>query len=644
MYKENFMNFNLIKFKSIKSKILGLLIVAAVLMVFVLTVVFYFYEDAKLSHSLKTVGNSYEKIFNYSVYNNGQQLKMALENLLNDKAVVQAFENKDRELLKSILLPVYINKLKSEYGIAQFQFHLPPATSFLRLHKPAKFGDDLSSFRQTVLEVNRSRKPVVGIEVGRGGAGLRVVLPVEGENGYIGSVEFGGSLTSILKVASKTFNVDYSVGIFKSVFQNAKRFNGKKTDVIVDKTVFYTFSEDITRKIVEKLSLDKSEGYVNVGGEAYYYYAFPLKDYSNAVIGKIVITKNVTSEFSALRKKLFIIAFVIMAVSLIFGTFLYFLLRKLLLPIDLITDKLKEISEGEGDLTARIKLQSEDEFANMARYFNKFLDQLQNMVSDIKNATESITGVMVSMSSAMEEVSSTSGEIASGVSDTNRAVDTTSASITEMSANLQQLGQNIKVMSEHFDSITSVTNEGAEAVQQSVSTMAEIKTSSEKIENIVNVITEIAKQTNLLSLNAAIEAAKAGEQGKGFAVVAEEVRKLAERAASAAQEIGQLIFNSSSQVEQGEQIIQKAGKALENILTQVSETSDIVFQVNSASQEQAKGVEEIVEAVDTISNYSAQNATASEEISHTITEVTKTVEGVTEQIEKLKLQVERFKV
>jgi methyl-accepting chemotaxis protein len=644
MYKENFMNFNLIKFKSIKSKILGLLIVAAVLMVFVLTVVFYFYEDAKLSHSLKTVGNSYEKIFNYSVYNNGQQLKMALENLLNDKAVVQAFENKDRELLKSILLPVYINKLKSEYGIAQFQFHLPSATSFLRLHKPAKFGDDLSSFRQTVLEANRSRKPVVGIEVGRGGAGLRVVLPVEGENGYIGSVEFGGSLTSILKVASKTFNVDYSVGIFKSVFQNAKRFNGKKTDVIVDKTVFYTFSEDITRKIVEKLSLDKSEGYVNVGGEAYYYYAFPLKDYSNAVIGKIVITKNVTSEFSALRKKLFIIAFVIMAVSLIFGTFLYFLLRKLLLPIDLITDKLKEISEGEGDLTARIKLQSEDEFANMARYFNKFLDQLQNMVSDIKNATESITGVMVSMSSAMEEVSSTSGEIASGVSDTNRAVDTTSASITEMSANLQQLGQNIKVMSEHFDSITSVTNEGAEAVQQSVSTMAEIKTSSEKIENIVNVITEIAKQTNLLSLNAAIEAAKAGEQGKGFAVVAEEVRKLAERAASAAQEIGQLIFNSSSQVEQGEQIIQKAGKALENILTQVSETSDIVFQVNSASQEQAKGVEEIVEAVDTISNYSAQNATASEEISHTITEVTKTVEGVTEQIEKLKLQVERFKV
>ncbi len=638
------MHLKILEFKCIKSKISGMIVVAAVLMVIVLTVVFYFYEESKLNKSLKNLGESYEKIFNYSVYHNGQQLKMALENLLNDKNVINAFKNNDRELLKSILLPVYSKKLKPEYGIAQFQFHIPPATSFLRLHKPAKFGDDLSSFRKTVLKVNETHKPVVGIEVGRGGAGLRVVLPVEGEKGYVGSVEFGGSLESILKVAAETFNVEYSVGIFKSVFQNARRFNNKKTDVVVDTTVFYSFSNDLQRKVVDKLILKNTDGYTEAEDEDYYYYIFPLKDYSDEIIGKVVITKNVTNELSALKKKLLIIALVIMVVSLIFGTFLYFLLSRLLSPIDLITDKLKEISEGEGDLTARITLHSEDEFANMVHYFNKFLDQLQHMVSDIQNATEAIADVTVSMSSAMEEVSSTSSEIASGVSDTNRAVDTTSASITEMSANLQQLGQNIKIMSEHFESITNVTNEGAEAVQQSVSTMAEIKASSEKIENIVNVITEIAKQTNLLSLNAAIEAAKAGEQGKGFAVVAEEVRKLAERSASAAQEIGQLIFNSSSQVEQGEEIIQKAGKSLENILNQVSETSNIVFQVNAAAEEQSKGVEEIVEAIDTISDYSAQNATASEEISHTIAEVTGTIEGVAEQVDKLKIQVERFKV
>jgi len=638
------MNFSIFNLKSIKSKIFGLIFLASLMMIIVLTVSFYLYEKNKIANSLNKVGEDFQKMFYSNVQHEGSQLKMGLENLLNDKNVISNFENKERDALRNILLPVYKEKLKPEYGIAQFQFHNAPATSFLRLHKPGKFGDDLSAFRKTVLDVNSNHKPVVGIEVGRGGAGLRVVLPVKGNNDYIGSVEFGGSLDNIIKVSASTFHVEYSIGIFQTVFKNARRFENKKSDIVKNDTVFYSFSNESIKNVVLSANFKKYFGYLDIEDKNYYYYSFPLRDFSDKKIGDVMIAKNVTSEFVSLRNKLIVISIVILIVSLFFGMAIFLMLNKLLKPIDLITDKLHEISDGEGDLTARISLQADDEFTEMAKYFNKFLGQLQSMIGEIKEAVEVIAGVTVAMSAAMEEVSSTSTEIATGVGDTNKAVDSTSASVTEMSANLQQLGGNIQQMAEHFSNIATATNEGAEAVQLSINTMGEIKSSSEKIENIVNVISEIAGQTNLLSLNAAIEAAKAGEQGKGFAVVAEEVRKLAERSGSAAKEIGELIFKSSNQVEQGAEIIHKAGESLENILTQVNETSDIVYQVNTASEEQGKGVNEIVQAIDSISEYSVQNATAAEEISHTILEVTRTIESVAEQSEKLKLQVERFKI
>ncbi|MBF0539554.1 MAG: hypothetical protein HQL03_15010, partial [Nitrospirae bacterium] len=168
-------------------------------------------------------------------------MSLAMELLLQNKEVTTAFAQGNREELKGLLLGYFNEKLKTKYGIVQFQFHLPVATSFLRLHQPSKYGDDLSSFRHTVVNVNTQKRPVIGLEVGRGELGLRVVYPVEVDGRHVGSAEFGGNIDPILSLAAGTTGAQYAVGIFSEVFKEAKRFENKPEDIVKGNIVFFQF-------------------------------------------------------------------------------------------------------------------------------------------------------------------------------------------------------------------------------------------------------------------------------------------------------------------------------------------------------------------------------------------------------------------
>ncbi|KWT84036.1 cache domain-containing protein [Candidatus Magnetominusculus xianensis] len=176
------------KFTSFKTKILLVIVIVMSLFGIVLTVDGYRQGEIKIINDARESVVIFEKVYSSELQSRKQDLSMSLEILLLNREIQTAFASGNRIALNSLTVDYFKNKLKPEYGVKQFQFHTPPATSFFRVHKPEKYGDDLSSFRKTVTAVNTTKKPVSGLEAGREGLGLRIVYPVTEGGSHIGSV------------------------------------------------------------------------------------------------------------------------------------------------------------------------------------------------------------------------------------------------------------------------------------------------------------------------------------------------------------------------------------------------------------------------------------------------------------------------
>lgn len=183
----------------------------------------------------------------------------------------------------------------------------------------------------------------------------------------------------------------------------------------------------------------------------------------------------------------------------------------------------------------------------------------------------------------------------------------------ELTATVKQNADNARQANQLAASASDVASQGGEVVGQVVQTMEGITESSNRIADIITVIDGIAFQTNILALNAAVEAARAGEQGRGFAVVASEVRSLAQRSASAAKEIKQLIDDSVQKVGAGSQLVERAGATMSEVVASVKRVTDVVAEISAASSEQSTGIEEINRAITQMDEVTQQNAALVEE-------------------------------
>jgi methyl-accepting chemotaxis protein len=262
---------------------------------------------------------------------------------------------------------------------------------------------------------------------------------------------------------------------------------------------------------------------------------------------------------------------------------------------------------ADGDLSMEIRVEAGDQ-ASLLAALREMRTRLANMVAGIKTSAETIALASSEIASGNADLASRTESQAGRLENTARAMESLTETVRANAANANAANGLVV-------SASDIATRGGEVVGNVVTTMDDINTSSKKIVDIISVIDGIAFQTNILALNAAVEAARAGEQGRGFAVVASEVRNLAQRSATAAKEIKELIGDSVAKVNAGTALVDQAGATMEQIVSSVRKVQDIMAEISEAGQRQSAGIEQIGQAIDDMDQMTQQNSALVEEAS-----------------------------
>ncbi|MCX4148928.1 MULTISPECIES: methyl-accepting chemotaxis protein [Paraburkholderia] len=293
-------------------------------------------------------------------------------------------------------------------------------------------------------------------------------------------------------------------------------------------------------------------------------------------------------------------------------------------------------SVAAGDLSVSIDLRPGDTNSLMAS-LKAMREALSQVVAEVRENAEGVATASAQIAQGNLDLSSRTEEQAA-------SLEETASSIEELTAAVRHNTDNAKQAATLAGTASGIAQQGGEVVGQVVETMREISASSTKMSEIISVIEGIAFQTNILALNAAVEAARAGEQGRGFAVVAGEVRALAQRSASAAKEIKDLIADSVNRVEVGSTLVEQAGGTINEIVASVKRVTDIVGEISSASQEQSTGIEQVNQAVNQMDQVTQQNAALVEEASAAAQSMAQQAQGLRAAVAFFKIDVRRVSV
>ncbi|MDK9723421.1 MAG: methyl-accepting chemotaxis protein [Sterolibacteriaceae bacterium MAG5] len=320
--------------------------------------------------------------------------------------------------------------------------------------------------------------------------------------------------------------------------------------------------------------------------------------------------------------------------------FIYYAVRHWVCkPLQEVTGGLTEIGQGEGDLTRRLAVRGEDEIGAVAHAFNGFMDKLQAIIVEVKSSTEQLLATATSLAGVSDRVAANSqvqSQEAYSMATQVEILTYTLDGLASQAESVQQVSVDSNDHSARGGEVihAAATEMGriSDTVQESSRIIQDLGQQSDQISQIVNVIKEIADQTNLLALNAAIEAARAGEQGRGFAVVADEVRKLAERTSNSTQEITAMIEKIQTgtrlaiqsmeggvrRVGAGAELAHQAGEAINQIRSGVEQVVGAVSEIASSLKEQAQSNSENAHKVESIARLSEENSNAFQETARTI--------------------------
>ncbi|WP_018952864.1 methyl-accepting chemotaxis protein [Thioalkalivibrio sulfidiphilus] len=556
----------------------------------------------------------------------------------NIPEIQAAFAARDRERLTELTVPIF-QTMGQSHGIDQFQFHLAPATSFLRVHRPDRHGDDLSAFRNTVVETNRSRRPVQGLERGVAGLGVRGVVPMFHQGQHTGSVEFG---LTFGQPFFDDFTRQYGAGAALHIPGDAGAFNRFASSI--GEQALLT-RDELGRALRGETVLRQAEH----RGTPVAVYGRVINDFAGQPVGVLELMVDRSEYVSGYREALFSVLGVGLLVLVLGMGLAWVIARSIVKPLCETVARLDDIAQGEGDLTQRLPVEGKNELTQLAVAFNAFVSKIQDVVRQVAGATSQLAA-------ASEELSATAEQTTNQVRRQQNETDQVATAMNEMTATVQEVARNATEAAAAARETDQEANAGrdvvgatirsiealASEVENAAGVIQRLSADSEEIGKVLDVIRGIAEQTNLLALNAAIEAARAGEQGRGFAVVADEVRTLASRTQESTHTIQEMIErlqgNASSAVtvmEKGRvqasgsvQQAAKAGESLKTITGAVARITDMNTQIASAAEEQSAVAEEInrnvvniSQAVDETASGSQQISTASDELARLAAEL-----------------------
>lgn len=550
-----------------------------------------------------------KKIYDVLVANvesEGQRAQSMSSLVAGIPQVQKAFAEGDRETLKSYFADGF-PELMQNYGVRQFQFHTSPATSFLRVHKPDKFGDDLSSFRLTVVETNQNQKPIKGMEVGVAGLGVRGIVPVFYQARHVGSVEFGMSFGQpFFDNFSEEYGLDVALYIDRSGAMEEFATTAKGLELLTpeqQKEAYVAESLFTQSELREKpVSL----------------YAHVVRNYSGKPFGVLILAKDrshYVAKLTDVRNTVILAGLLSVAVIVLL---VWLISRDVVRPLLETGTALENIASGDGNLSDRLDETGNDEISRLARAYNASTAKVAQLVEKVTNTTSDLGTVVAEFSGLSEHTNR-------GITRQQEQTTLVATAMTEMSATVHDVAKSTshtaeaalkadeqskagqQVVSNTIKSIEKLATE----VDRAVETINRVEADSARIGTVMDVIRGVADQTNLLALNAAIEAARAGEQGRGFAVVADEVRTLAQRTQDSIQEIHEMIESLQAGVNHAVSIMKVSKQQAQESVSNAAEAGESLAA--------------ITQSVDTITSMSSQIATAAEEQSAVAEDINKNV-------------------
>ncbi|ADC61545.1 methyl-accepting chemotaxis protein [Allochromatium vinosum] len=561
----------------------------------------------------------------------------------NIPEVRQHFAAGDRDWLREQLLAPY-EVLSKDYGAVQFQFHTPPATSFLRLHQIEKYGDDLAGFRHSVVDTNTQRKPQRGLESGVAGLGARGIVPVfdQGRR-HLGSVEFGMSFGP-------------------AFFEGFKARHGVEAALHLTRDgQIETFASTAgERPLLDEATIAAAAAgtpqyaQLTIGGVPMAVYAEAIRDYAGQPLGVIEVAKD-RQVYSQIRaraiERTWMLGGLVLAIGLVLA----------LVSARVLARRIERLTQGvdrvaAGDLARAVTLDGRDELAGLAGATDRMRRHLRDLVAEVERNAISVHEAARQIAQAVDGQAATSSQMSSSVAEitsTMEELSSSSAQIAEYSGSVVEIARRTYDGSLHGEQAMRQLVDKMEEIrhdnQVSLKEIVDLGGKSKEITRIMEIIDTVADQTKLIAFNAALEASSAGEAGKRFGVVAAEIRRLADSVSESTAEIahkigeiqetiGRLVITSekgSVGIDQGLDASARTADFLRELVQTASETTSSAQQISLSTQQQRTASNQVVVALKEI-------VTASAETAESVRRISQVAQSMTQLSAMLKGQVDRF--